>query len=642
MWCCLVRVENSTWFLTLMRNQLCDGGSQQHAHFSTRVVVPQMYVDRELRTSTAKISRLRGFSINTDRFCTSVEGHEVLQLLPLSNNSLIAVAKVVVVIATRTDHLTPHWVHSVLQGQVVVPGAAVVQNGSQVALIHSCETTSGPSGSAPVLVDHTTTVKVNHRETKRSSVTDDALLGIEQHAQALRSVILCSQGDTWILLCGRRGCGVTTAVRSLTNSPDPRILVVDFDNLHALVPQHGCAAVVFWIDDGEGYFHMHDDETCAMTLSKLTVEAKVRLLSERWRRTVDMSNTRVIVLTRSVKRVNESVTRHFDHLLTFGLPDTCQRKRIIAKRHTETDSDLLALATVGSTRSELLSRPLEQLAASPIKAAISWNRIAGLVQVKKLLQHAILLPRQNPERFQTFGLSPPRGVLLYGPPGCAKTSLVKALCSDQNISFVYLDAAELISAYVGESEQILRSAFASAAEKAPSVVFFDEVEIIGGSRSSNGDNSRLLSTLLMELDGFSQISDVCFVGATNMPQLLDSALLRPGRFDQLVFVPLPTTAEREALFQLFLSECHAVDLKAAAEAADGFSGADVEGVCRHIVGQLTSSLLESGNELKLTPSAAARSLSTAAVVQAIRSHPIVPYDSSGIQEFHAKMSGAST
>ncbi|CUG94082.1 ATPase, putative [Bodo saltans] len=647
MLCCLTKVENTAesrkWFLT--RSDIV---SQQQFHFSTCVVISKEFAERERRTSTVMPVTLRGVSPEPGLFFAAEDGQDMLQLLPLSTDALVKVAKTIIVNATRDDHQTVHCLHSLLLGKVVVASATIVQNGDSIAQIQSCETIHGPAGSIPLLVDHTTVVKVNHVEMKPQVSADNSLLGIESFIKGLRTAIFSSQGEAWILVCGQRGCGVTSAIRSLCASPNLCMVVNFSDTIHALSPPQRCAAVVFLVEDGVSFFMMNDEESSQMALRKLTVSAKVQMLCAQWRRTVDMSATKVVVLVRSVHRVGQPFARHFDRVLALGLPDATQRKFILAQMHPHADAGALSLATVGRTRSELLARPYAQLAAkSSMKAAISWNRIAGLSKVKALLQHAILLPRQHPDRFRNFGLSPPRGVLLYGPPGCAKTSLVKALCSDQNISFVYLDGAELISAYVGESEQILRNTFASAAEKAPCVVFFDEVEIIGGSRSSNGDNSRLLSTLLMELDGFSLSSDVCFVGATNMPQLLDSALLRPGRFDQLVFVPLPNAEERQELLTLFLGESQKIDFAAVAQATNGFSGADLEGVCRQIIGQLTVTASTSVHHEPLTPAAAAAaattvSLTTSAVLQAVQSHPIVQYDSSGIDSFCAKMSGGYT
>ena len=151
---------------------------------------------------------------------------------------------------------------------------------------------------------------------------------------------------------------------------------------------------------------------------------------------------------------------------------------------------------------------------------------------------------------------------------------------------IYLDSASVISAYVGETEKSIRDAFAQARAKAPSLIFFDEVDAIGRSRALEGGDSenatRLLSTLLIEMDGFDAADDVCFVGATNLPHLLDPALVRPGRFDRLISVPLPTLLERCSIIKAVLKDAAPPSsrIEAAALQMEGFSGADVVGACR--------------------------------------------------------------
>jgi hypothetical protein len=189
--------------------------------------------------------------------------------------------------------------------------------------------------------------------------------------------------------------------------------------------------------------------------------------------------------------------------------------------------------------------------AVALRSGTSFELIGGLTAVKARLHRCLILPITKPDTFRRLNLSPPKGVLLYGPPGCAKTTLVKALCSAAHFTLLYLDCASVLSAYVGESEQRLRDVFQRAREQAPAIIFFDEVDAIAAARKSASDggssgmSTRLLATLLTEMDGMTVNRDVCFVGATNLPYVLDSAVLRPGRFDQLIHVPLPSAEDRK-------------------------------------------------------------------------------------------------
>jgi hypothetical protein len=221
-------------------------------------------------------------------------------------------------------------------------------------------------------------------------------------------------------------------------------------------------------------------------------------------------------------------------------------------------ADVARSAAAGDHNAQELAltlHPPPPTSSSPFAVALrsgtSFELIGGLTAVKARLHRCLILPITKPDTFRRLNLSPPKGVLLYGPPGCAKTTLVKALCSAAHFTLLYLDCASVLSAYVGESEQRLRDVFQRAREQAPAVIFFDEVDAIAAARKSANDggssgmSTRLLATLLTEMDGMTVNRDVCFVGATNLPYVLDSAVLRPGRFDQLIHVPLPSAEDRK-------------------------------------------------------------------------------------------------
>ncbi|KAL0083735.1 P-loop containing nucleoside triphosphate hydrolase protein [Phycomyces blakesleeanus] len=219
-----------------------------------------------------------------------------------------------------------------------------------------------------------------------------------------------------------------------------------------------------------------------------------------------------------------------------------------------------------------------------------WDDIGGLEDVKKKLKQAVEWPILHKDSFIRLGLKPPRGILLYGPPGCSKTTLVKVIASSSGAAFLSINGAQLYSPYVGDSEKIIRTTFQKARASAPSIIFLDETEAIVGKRDmgnggGGGDSvqERVLSTLLNEMDGVETAESVLVVGATNRPDMLDAALLRPGRFDRLVYVPPPDFKARWEILKIHtrripLSED--VNLEVVADCTDYYTGADLQNVCR--------------------------------------------------------------
>merc|ERR1740129_1257822 len=180
---------------------------------------------------------------------------------------------------------------------------------------------------------------------------------------------------------------------------------------------------------------------------------------------------------------------------------------------------------------------------------IKWRDIGGLEDTKRNLQEMILYPIDHPEEFEKFGLQPSRGVLFYGPPGCGKTLRAKAVASECSANFVSIKGPELLTMWFGESEANVREVFDKARAAAPCVLFFDELDSIGTARGSScgdagGAGDRVMNQLLTEIEGVGVKKNVFFIGATNRPELLDDALLRPGRLDQLIYIPLPDQNSR--------------------------------------------------------------------------------------------------
>ncbi|KAI9170084.1 hypothetical protein LWI28_022345 [Acer negundo] len=219
---------------------------------------------------------------------------------------------------------------------------------------------------------------------------------------------------------------------------------------------------------------------------------------------------------------------------------------------------------------------------------VSWEDIGGLRDLKKKLQQAVEWPIKHSDAFSRLGVSPVRGVLLHGPPGCSKTTLAKAAAHAAQASFFSLSGAELYSMYVGESEALLRDTFRRARLAAPSIIFFDEADVVaakrGGSSSSNiAVGERLLSTLLTEMDGLEQAKGILVLAATNRPYAIDAALMRPGRFDLVLYVPPPDLEARYEILRVHTRNMKVgddVDLRGIAEDTELFTGAELEGLCR--------------------------------------------------------------
>ncbi|CEP11185.1 hypothetical protein [Parasitella parasitica] len=219
---------------------------------------------------------------------------------------------------------------------------------------------------------------------------------------------------------------------------------------------------------------------------------------------------------------------------------------------------------------------------------VKWNDIGGLENVKQELQETVQYPVEHPEKFLKFGMSPSKGVLFYGPPGTGKTLLAKAIANECQANFISIKGPELLTMWFGESEANVRDVFDKARAAAPCVMFFDELDSIakargGGGGDAGGAGDRVLNQILTEMDGMNAKKNVFVIGATNRPDQIDPALLRPGRLDQLIYIPLPDEVSRHAIFSAQLRKspiAKDVDLSVLAKATQGFSGADIGEICQ--------------------------------------------------------------
>ena len=221
---------------------------------------------------------------------------------------------------------------------------------------------------------------------------------------------------------------------------------------------------------------------------------------------------------------------------------------------------------------------------------IKWDDIGGLESAKQELIEAVEWPLKYPENFEKFGVKPPKGVLIYGPPGTGKTLLAKAVANESASNFIAIKGPELLSKWVGESEKGVREVFRKARQTAPTVIFFDEIDSIastrGGGSSDSGVTQRVVNQLLTEIDGMEELTDVAVIAATNRVDILDPALVRPGRFDRHVKVEAPNEAGRLSIFKVHTKKmplAENVSLKRLAKESDGYVGSDIEAVCREAV-----------------------------------------------------------
>ncbi|KAJ2557247.1 AAA+-type ATPase [Coemansia sp. RSA 1933] len=218
---------------------------------------------------------------------------------------------------------------------------------------------------------------------------------------------------------------------------------------------------------------------------------------------------------------------------------------------------------------------------------VSWDDIGGQQDTKEQLKEAVDWPLNHAEAFRRLGIRPPKGVLLYGPPGCSKTLTAKALATEAKVNFIAVRGPELFSKWVGESEKAVRGLFRKARAAAPSIVFFDEIDALTVSRGSSGEGTsvadRVLSQLLTELDGIEPLVEVTVVAATNMLENIDTAILRPGRIDRKIYVGLPDGCTRKAILDIQFRKMAcgtSVDMDELVSMTDGFSGAEVVSLCQ--------------------------------------------------------------
>lgn len=492
--------------------------------------------------------------------------------------------------------------------------------------------------------------KCKNKNLKDFTVTFESVGGLKKQIDTLKEIIqlplmspqvFASYGLTFpkgILLYGPSGCGKTFLINAIANEMNCFVTKV-------------AAPSIWSKFYGETESHLRDIFKTAQERSpSLIIMDDVDVLcpnrqnsnSELEKRVVatlltlmdslcnDLFEKMILVVAATNKpdMVDPALRRpgRFDREIEIGVPtseDRCdilrkllqnipntvlpeELKRIADAAHGFVGADLLAVCKEANLQAiktqskfqimvtdNLLTYGLNMVQPSAMRQVqlevpqVHWCDIGGQEEVKQKLKQAIEWPLKHPEIFVRMGIQPPKGILLYGPPGCSKTMIAKALATESGLNFIAIKGPELFNKWVGESEKAVREVFRKARAAAPAVVFFDEIDALAVERGSSAGSSnvedRVLAQLLTELDGVEKLQYVTVVAATNRPDMIDKALLRPGRIDRIMYVPLPDRTTREEIFRIHLKKmpiADDIDIKNLAEMTENYSGAEVSAICQ--------------------------------------------------------------
>jgi transitional endoplasmic reticulum ATPase len=503
---------------------------------------------------------------------------------------------------------------SVQPNSVVSWGDGVATTGSTTAGQH---TVSSPKKTATVNIDD---LKGSHAQASR--LTEWLKLALDQ-PELLEK--LGATANLGVLVSGPAGVGKAALVRAVC--ADRRLVELDGPEVGALRAENRLQSVssaAATVRDGGGVLLITDIDA----LLPSTAEPVATLILTELRTAVATPGVAFIATTQRPDGVDPRLRAPdlCDRELGLSLPDGAVRKQLLEvllrdvpaaelnldeiAEHTPgfVVADLSALVREGAlraaarastdgkppelTQDDLMGattviRPLSRSATEEVAVgSVTLDDVGDMAATKQALTEAVLWPLQHPDTFQRLGVAPPRGVLLYGPPGCGKTFVVRALASSGRLSVHAVKGAELMDKWVGSSEKAVRELFQRARDSAPSLVFLDEIDALAPRRGQSFDSGvtdRVVSALLTELDGIEPLRDVVVLGATNRPELIDPALLRPGRLEKLVFVEPPDADARREILRtagksIPLSDD--VDLDALATELDGYSAADCVALLR--------------------------------------------------------------
>lgn len=534
------------------------------------------------------------------------------------------------VVATRrrlAAQLGPAWSTLLMTVIDVAPaGPAVVTMGSVVGWRGGASTTgSATPMTVPTAAHPPTVADLPGLETQAAALAEWLGLGFHHRDLLARLGTRPSMG---VLVTGPAGSGKAALVEAVTASLGARLLRAWGPTLAGLTPDAAAGQVLSLLSDGAGtrpaVVLIEDIEALAPRDAGGPLTA---VFLTAVREAVAAGQVAIVCTTARPEQVSPELRNPgtLDHELAVPLPDRAQRLRLLrvatarVPLEASVDLDDVAGRTPGFVAADVLGlvreaglraaarqtdapspvvtaqdldaalevvRPTSMGGTSPDIAQLSLDDVGDMVEVKAAVTEAVLWPLQYPDTFARLGVAPPRGLLLYGPPGCGKTFLVRAIAGSGQANVLSVKGAELLNKWVGESERAVRELFRRAREAAPSLVFLDEVDALApvrGQSTDGGTTDRVVAALLTELDGVESLRDVVVIGATNRPDLIDPALLRPGRLERLVFVPPPDAAARTAILEAACKHVPldpSVDLATVGARTDGFSAADCAALVR--------------------------------------------------------------
>lgn len=496
-------------------------------------------------------------------------------------------------------------------------------------------------------IDKNTKLNILNTDDKKSSKRECVIGGLDPVLNDLKILINAALKNSTVssnihplrcvLLYGSSGTGKTMICKHIASQSDAYVMNICGSQIYSRFYGETEATLKKAFDEAiknsPSIILMDEIDTLCPKQSSTSTEQEKRIISTLGTLLDDLHNDidkNIFILASTSKpdMIDASLRRYgrIDYEIEIPIPDRKARLDIMKKMfenypHNLTDSEINELSEsahgfVGADIANIFTQAtmhmlknkndekeliaqftdfcwaLQQIKPSAMREVlldipnVKWSDIGGQQELKLKLRQAVEWPLRHSESFIRLGIKPPSGVLMYGPPGCSKTMIAKALANESGLNFLSIKGPELFSKWVGESERAVRDLFRKARQVAPSIIFFDEIDAISGERSKNSGSSnvqeRVLAQILTELDGISPLGNVTIVAATNRPDKIDSALLRPGRLDRIIYVPLPDEETRASIFKIKFSKmslCNDVSIEHLVENTQYYSGAEIQAVC---------------------------------------------------------------